>query len=112
MQSVLSYVKDPKFFIDVCVGALSCIPRWRFARVLEVKEGEGVTPRLGNALAAYYDSTSDIARGRNELVEHLVNREPEEGVLRLTLFGSLMRSYLYLADKNGESYGHKHNATC
>ena len=100
MQAVLTYVKGPKFFTDVCIGALSAIPRWHFARALEVKGGEGVTPRLGNALVTYYESTCEISRGRNELVEHIVSREPSEGELRLALFGSLMRSYLYLADKN------------
>ena len=101
MQSVLTYVKGPEFFTDVCVGALSAIPRWHFARVLEVKGAAGTSPRLGNALVAYYESTCQITRGRNELVEHLVNREPDVGEIKLCLFGSLMRSYLYLADKNG-----------
>ena len=84
----------------MCVGALSAIPRWHFARALDVKGEEGISPRLGNAIEAYYQSTLEILRGRNELVEHLVGREPESGEIRLSLFGSLMRPYLYLAERN------------
>ena len=100
-QSVLAFVKEPEFSTGVCVGALSAVPRRRFARALEVKGEAATSPRLGNALAAFYHPTCEISRGRNQLAEHLVNREPTAGEIRLALRGSLIRSYLYLADKNG-----------
>ena len=100
MESVLSYVKEAKFFNDVCAGALSAIPRWKFARVLEAKGSDGISPRLGKAISAFFKSTRTIICGENVLVEHIINREPSADTLRMSLFGALMRSYLYLADKH------------
>ena len=100
IRSVLEYVKEEAFYTDVCVGALSAIPRWRFARTLETREDDSITPRLGNALKAFHSSTAEITRGRNVLAEHLVNRESSADILRMVLYGALMRSYLYLVEKN------------
>ena len=99
MASVLEYVKDSKFFMDVVIGALSAIPRWKFARVLEAKAEDTYSPRLGNAMRAFYSSTCEILQGKNVLVEHILNREPECGVIRMALYGAIMRSYFYLAEK-------------
>ena len=104
MQSVLGYVRSSKFFVDICVGALSAIPRWRFARVLDAKTKHAFSPRLGNALGAFYSATCDISQGKNALTEHIVNRDPCDGELRMTLFGSIMRSYLYVDEKCELSY--------
>ena len=98
-------VSDPlsranTLYVELVVGALSSIPRWHFARALGVRECDSYSPRLGNALDKFYTSTREVVEGRNILVEHLVNRERESGVIRLTLYASLMRSYLYLSDKN------------
>ena len=99
MKSVLEYVRSPKFFTDISIGALSAIPRWKFARVLEGKNEDGFYPRLSKALDAFYRETCDISQGNNALVEQVVTRDPSAGTLRLTLFGALMRAYLYLAEK-------------
>ena len=109
IQSVVEYVKGDAFYIHVCVGALSAIPRWRFARVLEVRSDEGITPRLGNALQDFYKSTSEITCGSNALTEHIVNRDPSAGTLRLLLNASLMRAYLYLVEKNDHYLGLSRN---
>ena len=97
---MLEFAKTEEFFTNISVGSLSAIPRWRFARVLEVKAGDSHSPRLGNALGAFYLSTCEIAQGKNLLVEHIINRETHHGVLRMVLFGSIMRAYLYLAEKS------------
>ena len=89
---------DP--YVELIVGALSSIPRWRFARAIGVRECDTYTPRLGNALDTFYTSTCEVVEGRNLLAEHLVNRERESGAIRLTLYAALVRAYLYLADKN------------
>ena len=96
-----------EFFIDVCVGALSAIPRWRFSRALEVKVLEGAAPRLENALVSYYEPPCEISRGRNDLTEHIVNREPEAGEIMLVLFGSLLcaLSYTYPIKRLGLRVG-------
>ena len=104
MRSVLTYVNDEVFYSDICVGALSAIPRWHFARVMEARGEDGVTPRLSNALLAFRESTCQISSARNVLAEHLLNREPSSGILRMTLYGSLLREYSYLAEKKEYAY--------
>ena len=83
MRSVLEYVNGDAVYSDICDGALSAIPRWHFARALEARGDEGVTPRLGNALLAFYESTCEIARSRNGLKENILNRDPSDGILRM-----------------------------
>ena len=97
MRSALAYTKNDALYSDACVGSLSAIPRWRFARVLESRGEEGATPRLDNALSAFYDSTSKMTWGSNVLTEHILNKDPSAANLRMLLYGSLMRAYLYLA---------------
>ena len=101
MRSVLDYTRSIKFHSDICIASLSSIPRWRFARALEDREATGTSPRLGTAMRAFYASTCSIIRGGDLLTEHLINRDPNAGTLRLSLYGSLMRAYLYLAERNG-----------
>ena len=103
MASVLEYVKDAKFFTEVSVGALSAIPRWKFARVLEARTKGAHSPRLGNALRAFFVATCEISQGKNLLVEHIINREPSCDSIRMALFGAIMRSYLYLAEKSSSA---------
>ena len=101
---MLEYTQSGKFYIDVCVASLSAIQRWHFARALDVRETKGTAPRLGSALLAFYVSTRDIVRGGDTLTEHMANRDPCAGVLRLSLYGPLMRAYLYHAEKNMRAY--------
>ena len=74
--------------MGVSVVALSSIPRWRLAIALDVNEVERTSPCLGCALVAFYDPTCEITPGRNALTEHIVNRWPAAGVVRLVLFDS------------------------
>ena len=100
MRSVLQFVKSELFYLEVTVGALSAIPRWHFARVLESKEGDSTSPRLWKALLAFYIKTCEILKGENVVTEHIISRESDSGMFRLTLYGALMRAYLYMAEKN------------
>ena len=59
-------------------------------------------PRMRDS--SIYDSTGEITRFRYELADHIVNRGPEAGIIRLILFGSLIRAYLWLAEKSGWPY--------
>ena len=86
--------------MDVLIGSLSAIPRWRFARALCSEDIDATDNRSTQALSAFYESTSEILDSKNIVVEHLVNRETDAGLVRLMLYGALMRCYLYLAEKN------------
>ena len=97
---MLDFVKTDVFPLEVSVGALSAVPRWRFARVLEAKGEDSSSPRLHDALLAMYKSTCEIGRGCNVLKEHISNKETDAGAYRLSLYGAIMRSYLYMAEKN------------
>ena len=100
MRSVLQFVKADVFYLDVAVGDLPAIPRWHFARVLESMEGDSTSPRLGKALLAFYEKTCEIVRGENVVTENVIDREADPRVFKLTLYGALMRAYLYMAEKN------------
>ena len=86
--------------MDVLIGSLSAIPRWSFARALCSEDIDATAHRSTQALSAFYQSASEILDSKNIVVEHLVNRETDAGVVRLMLYGALMRGYLYLAEKN------------
>ena len=101
MRTVIEYTQSEKFYSDVCIASLSSIPRWSFARVIEEREEKkGTSSRLGSALRAFYITMCKMVSGRDLLTEHLVNRGPSAGVLRLSLYAPLMRAYLYMAQKN------------
>ena len=99
MRSVLRFAKSYAFYLDIAAGALSAIHRWHFARVLESRGADSSSPRLWNALLAFYESTCEIIRGCNAATEHILNRAADPGVYRLTLYGALIREYLYMAEK-------------
>ena len=96
---MLGYSRTGALYSDVCIGALSSMPRWHFARASESQGSDGATPRLSNALRVFRGSTSEMVQGRNVLVEHILNKDPAAGELRMALHGSLMRAYLYLVGK-------------
>ena len=99
LRSVLDFVKTDVFFLDVSVGALSAIPRWHFARVLEANDADSSSPRLQDAILAMYESACEIVRGCNVLTEHISNKETDAGAYRLSLYGAIMRPYLYMTEK-------------
>ena len=51
--SVLEFVKSACLYVDIAVGALSAIHRGHFARVMESREEDSSSPRLGGALLAF-----------------------------------------------------------
>ena len=42
-----------------------------------------------------------IVKGENYTVEHFVNRQANRGKIRLSIYAALMRTALYLSEKNG-----------
>ena len=62
--------------------------------------GGSTSPRLGKALLAFYEKTCEIVRGENVVTENVIDREADPRVFKLTLYGALMRAYLYMAEKN------------
>lgn len=99
-----SIVRGSYFFDELLAGALSAIHRWCFAMALCTREPDAASHRLVQALNSFYKSTCEIADAENVLAENVVNREKEAGLLRLNVYGALMRSYLYLAEKNDTAY--------
>ena len=99
MRPVLEYTEAETFGIDVCAGSLSSTPRWRFARALEVRETDGTSPRLGNALLPFYESTRNITRGGNALTEHIFERGVKCRIDQAIFVRAIIREYLYLAGK-------------
>ena len=67
--------------------------------MLESREEDSPSPRSGGALLAFYDSARDVIRGGNAAAEHILNKAEDSGVSRLTLYGSLIREYLYMEGK-------------
>ena len=55
---------------------------------------------LGGAVVAFSKSTCEITRAENAPTDHIINREEDPGLLRMTLYGSIMRACLYLDERN------------
>ena len=60
-------------------------------------------PRLKGALARFFKSACEITSAENVLTVHIINSEDRAGLPRTTLYGSLMREYLYLAEGNSSA---------
>ena len=93
---------------DLLVGALSSIPRWRFARKLEGRGEEPNTRRVPDSMEALSSSTTDILNGPNVVVEFLINREPGAERIKLKLYAALTRSMLYMEQKDIATCGNFH----
>ena len=81
-------------------GALSSIPRWRFARKLEGCGEEANVRRVPGATDSFRESTAEIFPGPNTVVEFLVNREDYAPMIKLKLYAALTRSLLYMEKKD------------
>ena len=99
-QSVLAFTRGEKFHEDILIVSLSSIPRWVYARVIEEKESEDSSQRCNRALRAFLESSREILKGKNQVVEHFLKQEDNEGGIRLSLYAALMRTALYLNEKN------------
>ena len=97
MRSVLDFVQGGEFYHQLAMGALSAIHLWRFARRTRRKGGDAGAPRLKGALASFFKSTFEITSAENVPTGHIINREESAGLLRMTLYGSIMRDCLYFA---------------
>ena len=71
-----------------------------FSGAVGARERDLASRRLGNSFLSSYESTCDVGDAKNIPAEHIVKREMESGFLGRTLYGALMRSYLYIAEKN------------
>ena len=103
MRSVLDFVKGGEFRPQLDVGALSAMPLWRFDREIEERGRESCAPRRKSALSSFLKSTCESTCPGNVLTDHIINREENAALLRMTLYGSLMRAYLYLSEKNSSA---------
>ena len=99
-RSVVQFAGSEEFYESILVGPLSSIPRWKYARALEAKDIKEGVSRTAEASAALVESTSDIIRGGNCVVQHFIDREEKQDLLRLSLYAALMRTALYLSEKN------------
>ena len=52
-------------------------------------------------LSALLEIARSIVKGANYTVEHFVNMEENQGEIRLSIYAALMRTALYLSEKNG-----------
>ena len=99
-QSVLEFSRSEKFHEDILIGSLSSIPRWVYARVIEGEEREDSYKRANRALEEFLESSREIINGQNQVVEHFLGGIEGEGDMRLSLYSALMRTALYLNEKN------------
>ena len=99
-RAVLDFSTSDEFYEHILLGSLSSIPRWRYAASLDAVDREPGTARSDKALMDLLDSTREIICGKNFLVEHLVSMDKNPLRIRLTLYTSLMRTALYLSEKN------------
>ena len=99
-KDVLNFSRSEGFRENILTGSLSSIPRWCYARKLEALIRDPKTPRATEALGALLESTRGIIRGENYTVNHFIGRDCNRGRLRLCLYTSLMRTALYLSEKN------------
>ena len=93
------FSKSDEFYEDILVGALSAIPRWRYARAIEVKGREPGCARTEDSLQALLGSKKEIIGGRNALCEYLIRRGWADAIVRLSLYSSLMRASLCISEK-------------
>ena len=120
MRKLQDFVGSPNFVASVMKGAISSIPRWRFAREMEKKvnidEADGdsddeftyVSCPVGLSGVArgqkgFLQACREIFHGKNELVEHLIDTETENtkpDLIRLSVARSIYASAAYLAEKN------------
>ena len=100
-RSVVNFSRGEEFFESIPIGPLSSIPRWKYARKLSERGAEPGASRTIDALSTLLESTRTIAKGENYTVEHFVNREENQDRIRLSIYASMMRTALYLSEKNG-----------
>ena len=99
-RSVVTFSRSEDFYENILIGSLSSIPRWKYARKLEeINHVEGKS-RTAEASAVILESTRSIIKGENFTVEHFINREPNQNKIRLSLYAALLRTALYLSEKN------------
>ena len=92
----LMYSRGDAFKEELLIGALSSVPRLRFARALEGR-GEGPTVRrVPDAMGAIRGSSREILTGPHTVTGFLLNREVDAPMIRLKLYASLTRSILYM----------------
>ena len=97
---MLKFPRSEEFMGNILMGSLSSIPSWAYARKLEALNRDPKTPRTTDALGALLESTMGIIRGGNFTANHFIDRECGRTRLRLCLYTSLMRTALYLSEKN------------
>ena len=99
-RAVLEFCRSDEFYEHILLGSLSSIPRWRYAAALDAVDREPGAARTEESLMDLLDSTREIISGKNYLVEHLVCNDKNPTRIRLALYASLMRSAVYLSEKN------------
>lgn len=99
-RSVVKFSQSEECYESILVACLSSIPRWRYARKLSSKKAEENAPRTIEALAVLLESTRSIVKGEDPTVEHFINREENHMRIRLSTYASIMRTTLYLSEKN------------
>ena len=98
-KAVVSYSRSDEFYGEILIGSLSAIPRWRYARVLEVKGRDPGCARTQEALQALLESTKEVISGENALCEFLIPGK-SDALARLALYSSMMRTAFYISEKN------------
>ena len=80
-RAAVLFSKSDEFYEYILVGALSAIPRWRYARALEVKDREPGCAGTEDALQALLESTNGIIGGRMSYAGILLTAAGETQVL-------------------------------
>ena len=117
MVKLQVFLNSAHFPNTIIKGALSSIPRWRYIREMEkapIAGGDGdesdeeftyvSCPKELRGVArgqkGFLQSCRQMFKGENDLVEHILQTEPEADFQRMTIVRSIMASAVYLAEKN------------
>ena len=120
MRKLQDFVGSPNFAASVMKGAISSIPRWRFAREMgkkvHIDESDGDSddeftyvsrpvglPGVARGQKGFLQACREIFHGKNELFVHLIDTETEKMNPDLNRLGITRRSCaaaVYLAEKN------------
>ena len=99
-RSVVNFSKSEELYESILTGFLSSIPRGSYARALDETNIRDGRSRTAESSAALLESTREIIKWNSFTVEYFVNMGANQDKIRLSLYAALIRTSLYLSEKN------------
>ena len=104
-EMLKNFVRSEEMRTALVVSNVSSLPRWHYARCLTITKDElNPLPEPGSGaylgLRGIFSDTSKILSGKNLYAESTIYSHPRPAFARLHCWRALIRSLLYLVEKN------------